>query len=331
MEDRLVQITAPRDKIDAIRKLAERDDVELQSVSRLEKDRRTITLLVRPKARQELFDDVQSTLGRSKDWRMVSLPVEAIVPEPEEPDEEKIVEESISETREELYEEIAKGAVVSNATLMLTALSGIVAAVGMIQNSIPVVIGAMVIAPLLGPILAVILGTSLGEISLILRASRAAALGIATAIAVGLVIGLAFEFRVSNGEIAARTHVGADNVALALASGAAAALSVMTGISGVLVGVMVAAALLPPAVASGLLLGKGALAEASGAGLMLAVNVAAMTMAGQVAFLVQGLRPRTWYRRKAARQSVIISLLFWTSALVILGGLILLRRKLVGS
>lgn len=331
MEDRLVQITAPRDKVDAIRELAERDDVELQSVSRLEQDRRTVTLLVRPKARQELFDDVQSALGRSKDWRMVALPVEAIVPEPEETDEEKIVEESISETREELYEEIEKGAVLSFATLALTGLSAIVAAVGMIQNSIPVVIGAMVIAPLLGPILAVILGTSLGDMSLILRAVRAAALGIAVAIGVGLGIGLVFEFGISDGEIATRTKVGADSVALALASGAAAALSVMTGISGALVGVMVAAALLPPAVATGLLLGKGAFAGTAGAGLMLAVNIAAMTLAGQIVFLVQGLRPRTWYRRKAARQSVIISLLFWTSALIVLGGLILLRRKLVGS
>jgi uncharacterized hydrophobic protein (TIGR00341 family) len=331
MEDRLVQITAPRDKIDAIRELADRDGVELQSVSRLETDRRTVTLLVLARARQKLFDDVQSTLGRSADWRMVALPVEAVVPEPEEPDKEKIVEESVSRTREELYEQIEKGAVLNTVTLALTGLSAIVAAVGMIENSIPVVIGAMVIAPLLGPILAVILGTSLGDISLILRAVRTATLGIAAAMAVGLAIGLAFDFSITDGEIVTRTNVGADSVALALASGAAAALSVTTGISGALVGVMVAAALLPPGVATGLLLGKGAFAGTAGAGLMLAVNIAAMTLAGQIVFLVQGVRPRTWYRRKTARQSVTMSLLFWTFALIVLGGLIILRRKLLGA
>ena len=328
MENRLVQITAPKGKVNALRKLVKREAVEMQSVSALENDKRTVTLLVRAKARQKLLDDIQKELSKSNDWRLVVLPVEAIVPEFKSKDDEKVVMRDSSMTREELTEEIEKGAALNQNTIMLTVLSAIVAAVGMIQDSVPVIIGAMVIAPLLGPILAVILGTSLGDLALIKRAVLSAAIGIALAIAVGLAVGIAAPFDVDTPGITARVNVGADSVALALASGAAAALSVMTGLSGILVGVMVAAALLPPAVATGLLIGKLALFQASGALLLLLVNVAALTLAGQVAFLLQGVRPRTFYRMKTARQSVTMSLLFWTIALMVLGMLIFVRSKL---
>jgi len=65
-----------------------------------------------------------------------------------------------------------------------------------------------------------------------------------------------------------RTDVGLDSVALALASGAAAVLSLTTGVSSTLVGVMVAVALLPPTLAVGILLGDGRWELAAGAMLM---------------------------------------------------------------
>ena len=64
---------------------------------------------------------------------------------------------------------------------------------------------------------------------------------------------------------------------LALASGAAA-LSLTTGLSSVLVSVMVAVALLPPAVTLGLMLGYGDFNLALGAGLLLAINLVCVNM-----------------------------------------------------
>jgi len=46
--------------------------------------------------------------------------------------------------------------------MMLVFLSTIVAAIGLIENNVAVIIGAMVIAPLLGPNLALSLSTILG-------------------------------------------------------------------------------------------------------------------------------------------------------------------------
>ena len=51
---------------------------------------------------------------------------------------------------------------------------------------------------------------------------------------------------VESRELLGRTQVGLDSAALALASGGAAVLSLTSGIPSVLVGVMVAVALLPP-------------------------------------------------------------------------------------
>lgn len=327
MEERLVHVSTPKEKVATLRKLARREGVELLTVSALDNGRRTLTLIVKAKARQELLDDIQKALGSSGGWRLVVLPLEATVPQFKVSDDEKVVEKNATATREELTERIAEGAVLNRTTAALTLLSAIVAAVGLTQDSIAVIIGAMVIAPLLGPILAMILGTSLGELGIIKRSVLSAAAGLALAVAVGAAFGFSVPFDPTVPSIAERTQVGAASVALALASGAAAALSVMTGISGILVGVMVAAALLPPAVAAGLLVGKAAFFAASGAALLLGVNIAALTLAGQLVFLVQGIRPRTLYRLRTAHQSVAVSLLFWTAALIVLGGLVLLRSS----
>ena len=67
--------------------------------------------------------------------------------------------------------------------------------------------------------------------------------------------------------------MGLDSIALALASGAAAVLSLTTGLSSVLVGVMVAVALLPPTATLGIMLGAGHAQLAIGAAILLAVNI----------------------------------------------------------
>lgn len=65
----------------------------------------------------------------------------------ESPTEEKSPERIASE---ELYEDIKDAAQFSNSYLALMVLSTSVAAIGLRQSSVAVIIGAMVIAPLLG-------------------------------------------------------------------------------------------------------------------------------------------------------------------------------------
>jgi hypothetical protein len=108
--------------------------------------------------------------------RVVILPVVATLPRPEpepaaapgQPASEGKPPERIS--REELYEDIKNAARSSRVYLAMTVLSTVVAAIGLLYNSVAIIIGAMVIAPLLGPNVALALGTTLGDLSLLRRA-----------------------------------------------------------------------------------------------------------------------------------------------------------------
>jgi uncharacterized membrane protein len=126
----------------------------------------------------------------------------------------------------------------------------------------------------------------------------------------------------------ARTVVGLDSVALALASGAAAALSLTTGLSSVLVGVMVAVALLPPAATVGLMFGHGETDLAINAALLLAINIVCVNLASKVVFLAKGISPRTWYEKAKAKRAMVIYILMWLVTLAILIAAVFARPEL---
>ncbi len=85
---------------------------------------------------------------------------------------------------------------------------------------------------------------------------------------------------------------------------------------------MVAVALLPPATAIGLFIGKQELGMAGGAAMLLAINLCALYLSGQIVFFLRGIKPRTWYMRKKAEQSIRFSIGAWAILLFILFGLI---------
>lgn len=292
--------------------------------------RGSVRLLVRPEKRQAVLDALQSALGGDGTSRVLIQPVEAVWPQPEEVEEEER-RSTTQTTREELYGQVERNAKLDNTFLLLVFLSTIVAAIGLIRDNVAVVIGAMVIAPLLGPNIALALGAALGDRTLMWRALTTNLAGLALAFALAWVIGYLWPMPLLelSHELAARTDVGMDGVALALASGAAAVLSLTTGLSAVLVGVMVAVALLPPAASAGLLLGSGHVQAAAGAGLLLGVNVVCVNLAAKVVLLVKGVRPRTWLEKIKARQSMTAYILFWVVSLAILLGAIYLRHQVL--
>ncbi len=213
--------------------------------------------------------------------------------------------------------------------MLLVFLSTVVVAIGLLKDNVAVVIGAMVIAPLLGPNIALALGAALGDRDLMWKALKTTLAGMGTALALTVLIGLMWPIdNMESRELMARTDVGLDSVALALASGAAAVLSLTTGLPSVLVGVMVAVALLPPTAATGLMLGAGKIQLAIGAALLLAVNVVCINLAAKIAFLIQGIKPRTWLEKQKAKQSMVTYILIWVVSLVILMVAIFLRQRI---
>jgi len=290
-----------------------------------EDGRRSFRLLVADDVRQSVVDALQSLLGAAENTRIVILPVEAILPRPSTEDREGNKRRAVAATREELYSQIAKGARLDSNFLLLTLLSTIVAAIGLAEDNVAVVVGAMVIAPLLGPNIALAFATSLGDRSLMWQSLKTNLTGLLLALLLAFAIGLIWPVDLASEEILARTDVGMDGVVLALASGAAAVLSLTTGLSATLVGVMVAVALLPPTATLGMLLGTGQPQLAIGAALLLAVNVVCVLLAAMTVFLLEGLRPRTWLERTRAKQSLAISISLWATLLLFLLAVILFR------
>jgi uncharacterized hydrophobic protein (TIGR00341 family) len=329
MTERLIVVTADPGHVDTVVAIAGQAEVLDCHVYPTEDEapRQTVHLLVGSEKRQTILDKLQAVLGTSKDWRITILPVEATVPLPEAGDETaaRPTARPAGQSREELYNDVARNAKVDRDFLVFAALSTVVAAIGLIEDNVAVVIGAMVIAPLLGPNLAFGLGVALGDHKLMARALGTNAAGFGVALVLSVAIGLAWPLDMVSHELLARTNVGFDGMALALASGAAAALSLTTGLSAALVGVMVAVALLPPAAALGLMLGAGQWHHAFGAALLLAVNVVCVNLATQVAFVLRGVTPRTWFEKEAARRAVLLNALVWLILLAALAGLLFLR------
>ena len=127
----------------------------------------------------------------------------------------------------------------------------------------------------------------------------------------------------------ARTDVGLDSVVLALASGAAAVISLTTGLASVLVGVMVAVALLPPTATLGIMLGSGQTKLAVGAALLLAVNIVCVNLAAKIVFWVRGVKPRSWLEKQKANQSMVTYMVIWVLSLTFLLVVIFIRKGLL--
>ncbi|WP_428819931.1 TIGR00341 family protein [Microbulbifer sp. MCCC 1A16149] len=257
--------------------------------------------------------------------RVLVVPVEVSLPQQSE--EERKKEDAALAAREALYASAEKSARLDRDYLVLVVLSTLVAAIGLLEDNVAVIIGAMVIAPLLGPNMAFGLGTALGDTALMRSALASLSVGVLVAAGISVVIGLVWPWGTYSEELLARTNVGWDSVALALASGAAAALSMTTGLSSVLVGVMVAVALLPPAATFGMMIGAGKWQLAAGAGLLLAVNVVCVNLACKLVFLMKGIEPRTWWQKKSAHRSMKIYITVWVVTLLLLSLAIHLRNQ----
>jgi uncharacterized hydrophobic protein (TIGR00341 family) len=289
-----------------------------------------INVLASAENLQALVDKLQRQFGKKQGWRMIISPVETTIPryENKESDRENTDTKKTygSLTREALYDQILQGTKPSTDFIILVFLSTIVTAIGLVTSNLAVIIGAMVIAPLLGPNLALSFGVTLGDKDMTSEALKANAIGFGLTMALSMLAGLfiPYEIFAESHEYIQRTTVGYDGVILAFASGAAAVLSLTAGISSAMVGVMVAVALMPPAVALGLALGAGAFPEAYGAGLLLAINIICVNIAAKSVFTFKGIRPRTWYQRKKSKQSLKISLGFWSILLLVLMMLIYL-------
>ncbi|MGD9253229.1 MAG: DUF389 domain-containing protein [Holophagae bacterium] len=176
--------------------------------------------------------------------------------------------------------------------LALMVLSTFIAAIGLIQDSAAVVIGAMLVAPLMTPLLGLGLSLVQGNPVLAQISIRAVVYGVLVALAVALGVGLLTPgFDEPTREMLGRGGPGLLDLFVAFASGLAAAYaSSRPGLLAALPGVAIAAALVPPLATSGLALSLGNLDLAINALLLFAINMVTIVLATVISLWFVGLR-----------------------------------------
>ena len=321
---RLAHIYLPKDSSGFLDDLKEKFNI-IEHYEIEEKNMKEIKLLLDAEMTEPVLDFIENHYGLQEGFRVIVTPVEAVIPRLEveqkpEIDEENQKTEAEAKRiyREELYEDINSVSSGGRTFILMLILSAFVAAIGLLRANVAIIIGAMVIAPLLGPNMGMALAAALGDSALAKRSLKTNFAGIAIAVTIAIALGWFATVDVTNPEIASRLQVSYADFVLALASGAAGALSFTSGVSGSLIGVMVAVALLPPLMVFGLLVGDGQFQTSLNALLLLVTNVVCVNISGVAMFLYQGVRPHSWWEAKKAKKQTRIAIAVWMVLLAML-------------
>src|SRR6056297_219211 len=331
---RQIEVVVPCKHKDEFTDLLEDDSVE-HYWNDESKDAYILKALVDANKTENFLDKAEQIIGEREGFRLVLLAVEATLPrmEDDEEEEEKNGESNENNgesdpwdkplqgarvSREELYNQISDSVELSGIYIAMVSLSTVVAALGVRRDNTAVVIGAMVIAPLLGPNVGLALSTTLGDNKLLVRSIKSNIAGIAVAFLISVALGFLLSVDESVYQIASRTEVHLSDIALALASGAAGVLAYTIGMSAAVIGVMVAVALLPPLVTAGLLVGEMKFDLAYYAFLLVTTNVICVNLAAVATFILQGVKPRTWYKAEKAKKINKRALALWVTLVCVL-------------
>ena len=219
-------------------------------------------------------------------------------------DEDRIAREELASQAREMAPEFTD-------FLVLTVISAVVATAGLLLDSPAVVVGSMVIAPLLGPAMATSVGTVVDDDDLFRRGVRLQLLGGAVAVVAAAGFGALLRFGgvapfaasevFAVGEITERLSADVLAVPVALGAGVAGALSLSAGASAGLVGVMIAAALVPPTAVVGIGIAWGQPITVVGAAVLVVLNFLAINFTAVATFWVRGYRPDGVFARDASR------------------------------
>ncbi len=225
----------------------------------------------------------------------------------EEKDEDRIAREELTAKAEALAPTLPTYAV-------MTVISAVIATAGLLLDSPAVVVGSMVIAPLIGPAMTANVGTVVDDRELFVRGVKLQVIGLLLAVASATVF--AVLVRTANvipplADVTSveqvRERIAPDFLSLvvALGAGAAGVISLTSGVSTALVGVMIAVALIPPAATVGIGIAWGEPLVSLGSGVLLLVNVLSINLAVLAGLWYQGYRPEHWFREGNARAATL--------------------------
>lgn len=174
--------------------------------------------------------------------------------------------------------------------LTMILISSVIAALGLLNDSAAVVIGAMLVAPLLWPVLGIGMGLLVGDSDMIRLSLISIVLSVFIAVITAMVITLGYVPLGASNEILQSTNYGF-MIPVAIAAGAAAALAIsFETIKEAVSGIAISVALIPPLVSVGIGLGGTDWDLMSEALELFAINLGGVIATSYVVFWLLGFR-----------------------------------------
>lgn len=172
-------------------------------------------------------------------------------------------------------------------------LANLIALSGLLINSAPVIIGAMLISPLMGPILSFGFAFITGDSFVWTKSLRKIAISVLLTIFIAALASYLSPLNEITREISARTTPNIFDLLIAFLSGTAGAAAICTkkNYLTIVPGVAIATAVIPPLSVTGFGIGNGNLSIAAGAFFLFFTNFVAIVLSTCLVFSLYGFRP----------------------------------------
>lgn len=214
-----------------------------------------------------------------------------------------------AEKKEEIASVVIKDSQSDRLYWMEIILSGLIATFGLLQNSVAVIIGAMLIAPLLRPMQAMGFGIASGKPKIFWQGSRLLLKSIIVAVGISFLFTLFIPLKTETSEILARTAPNLLDFFIAVFSAIIAFLSLsFQRLSSSVAGVAMAAALMPPLCTMGIELSLLNFSAVLGSFLLFLINLLAIVLVGVIMFLMYGFTPHQQEKQKRSNRNILILL-----------------------
>lgn len=207
---------------------------------------------------------------------------------------QKIFDKRPNANRYNLYKTITDNARLSYTYLFLLLSAVILSTLGLLLDSGPVVIGAMIISPLTWPILRIAYGIATANYTSLFRGLRLLAVSVGLILIISFLITKLLPLSALNGQITSRTNPTIIDLFVALIAGAITGLALVNKkISKTGAGVAIAASLLPPMCVGGIGLALGLPDIVFGGILLSLANIIAILFIASVilVFLIKESHP----------------------------------------
>lgn len=165
--------------------------------------------------------------------------------------------------------------------------ANLIALLGLLSNSVAVVIGAMLISPLMGPIFSLGLSFAMGHLVLARKAARMIGISVLLTVIVAAIFTFLSPLKEATPEILARTHPNIFDLLVAIFAGSIGATALCTRKNYLFTttGIAIATAVIPPLSVVGYGVGTMQLSMAMGGFLLFFTNLVAIVISSCVVFM----------------------------------------------